>query len=410
MSPPVLPRSAFEYVDEGHYRLSFPTLGVRYEVDRLRRERHELFGELAVFCDLAGARTIEGCLSVGTFNLSSPAARAGRAKELLARSSATEIDWHYQLEELCQRILASERAGQPAVLLRTVAPAQSDRVVRVYGYPILLDHPTVVFGDGGTGKSTLAMAIAGELERQDTSVLFCDWELDAATHRAQLQRLFGADMPDVKYRRCERPLTVEVDGIAQQVRECGIDYVICDSISFGCDGPPEAAETAQRYYRALRQLRVGSLNLAHITKGEHGDRRPFGSAFWFNGCRACWYAERAEVSACDDEITVGLYNRKNNLGRLHVGLGYTVRFDPDRTTIMESDIADTDQLAVKLPLLQRMKSALRGGPRTLVALADDLDGSVDTLDRYVRRHSQVFTRVPGSDGVARIALVERRTA
>jgi hypothetical protein len=127
-------------------------LGIRYDVDRLRRERHELFGELAVYCDLAGAKTIDGTLSVGTFNLSSPAARSGRAKELAARSQATEIDWGHQLEELCQRVLASERAGQPAILLRDVPRPETDRLVTVDGLPILLDHPTILFADGGVEK------------------------------------------------------------------------------------------------------------------------------------------------------------------------------------------------------------------------------------------------------------------
>jgi hypothetical protein len=406
-----LQRSDFQQVDESHYRLAYVPLGLQYDVDRLRRDRHELVGELAVTCDLPGAKTVDGMLSVGTFNLSSPAARAGRARDLAARSAAPEIDFGHHLEELCQRVLASERGGQPAILLRNVPRPTADLTIAIDGFPILRDHPSIMFADGGTGKSTLALYFAGELERRGVSVLYLDWELDAATNRLQLERLFGEDMPDVKYRRCDRPLVIEVDGIAQQVRECAIDYVICDSISFATDGPPEAAETAQRFFRALRQLRVGSLNLAHINKGEHGDRKPFGSSFWFNGCRACWYAERAETSNADGELNLALLNRKNNLGRLQSGIGFDIQFDGDRTRIVPGDVTANAQLAAKLPLLQRMKQALRRGPKTLAALAEELDGNVDTIDRYVRRHSLVFSRVSGSaDGICRIALLERRIA
>ena len=157
-------------------------------------------------------------------------------------------------------------------------------------FPILRRHPAILFGDGGTGKSTLGLYFAGELERHGVSTLYLDWELDEHDHRRQLEKLFGDDLSDVKYRRCDRALIIEAENIAEQVRECGIDYVICDSVAFACDGPPESAEVAQRYFRALRQLKVGSLNLAHVTKGENSDKRPFGSTFWFNGCRAAWYA------------------------------------------------------------------------------------------------------------------------
>ena len=162
----------------------------------------------------------------------------------------------------------------------------------------------------------------------------------------------------------------------------------CDSISFACDGPPEAAETAQRFYRALRQLRVGSLNLAHVTKGEHGDKKPFGITFWDNGCRACWYGERAESSANENEIHIGLYNRKNNLGRLHSGLGFDMRFDSDRTTVLRGDLTASEQLAAKLPLPQRMRGILCRGPLTPLALADETGGEVETFERTVRRHSK----------------------
>jgi hypothetical protein len=79
---------AFVQLDEGRYRLSVPKYGLVFEVDRLRRERHELHGELTVTTTMAGARAIDGVLSTGTFNLSSPTARTHRAKD---RSSSGPV-------------------------------------------------------------------------------------------------------------------------------------------------------------------------------------------------------------------------------------------------------------------------------------------------------------------------------
>lgn len=401
----------FLRIVDGSYRLTLLREGLQFDVTRLRWERGELFGLLTVACDIAGAKTVDGILSVGTFNLTSVSARSSRARELSARALAPEIDFGTLLEELCQRTLKAEQAGQPVLLLRDVTPVPTDQsVITVYGLPIPLRHPIIWFSHGGGGKTTLSQTVAGELERQGITTLVLDWELNEYEHRATLERQFGADMPAVKYRRCERPLVVEVDGIAQQITECGIDYVVCDSAGYASDGRPEDAEVALRYFRALRQLRVGSLTLAHISSGEHGTEKPFGSVFWHNSARATWYLERDTSISIPDEITIALFNRKNNLGRLLPPVGLSLQFTPTRTIITPTNLAEHAELATKIPLSQRMRHALHRGPKTLGALAEELDGDVETLDRYVRRSPKYYTRVTSDDGITRIALVERRSA
>jgi hypothetical protein len=401
----------FSSVADGHYRLANPRHGLMLDLKRLRWDRGELFGLLVVGADFKGADVVDGLLSVGTFNVTSPSARGKRAGELQARAHAPEIRFAELLEELCQRTIKAEETGRPLILLRNVPRRSSDdqAAISVLGFPILRSHPSIVFGDGGTGKSTLALYFAGELERSGVSTLYLDWELDEHDHRRQLEMLFGSDMPDVKYRRCDRPLMLEAEAIAEQVQRCGIEFVICDSVAFACDGPPESAEVAQRYFRALRQLKVGSLNLAHITKGENSDKRPFGSTFWFNGCRACWYAERAEPTAGEDVIQVGLFHRKNNLGKVQAAIGFALTFG-ERIEVRRANVVDNEQLATKLPLAQRMYFALRRGALTLAALAEETGGSAETLDRYVRRSSDRYTKIEGADGITRIALLERRSA
>jgi hypothetical protein len=57
-------RAAFR-LGEGSYQLTMASLGIQFTVDRLRvDQRHELIGELAVGCDLPGARVVDGYLSV----------------------------------------------------------------------------------------------------------------------------------------------------------------------------------------------------------------------------------------------------------------------------------------------------------------------------------------------------------
>lgn len=74
------------------------------------------------------------------------------------------------------------------------------------------------------------------------------------------------------------------------------------------------------------------------------------------------------------------------------------------------DVADVHDLATELPLWARMKHAVGHRPMTLAALADDLDAKVGSIEKVIQRKKRVFTKVDGQDGIARIALLERRVS
>jgi hypothetical protein len=226
-------------------------------------------------------------------------------------------------------------------------------------------------------------------------VALFDWELVGDDHRDRLERLFDDEMPRVFYARCERPLAFEVDRLRRIVRENDIEYIVYDSVAFACDGPPEAAEVAGRYFRSVRQIGVGSLHIAHMNKSENGDQKPFGSVFWYNGARAIWFAQRADDSQDGDVIRLGLFNRKANLGRLGSPFGFTVTFSDDRTTFRRAEVADNPELAERLSVKQRMAALLRKGSFTPEAVAEEIGAEVETVRRTVRRHGQLFVTLSG---------------
>jgi hypothetical protein len=404
----------FRSVADGCYQLTFAGEGIQFDVKRLRWERGDLFGLLTVRCDLAGASTVDRTLSMGTFNLTSVSGRSSRAKELDTAAAAPEIPFRLMLEELCQKVILAEQAGQPVILLRHVEPQPLDsRVVSFHGLPIPIRHPTIASALGGTGKTTIAMSICGELERRGIPTLYLDYETNEYDCRTVAERLFGPEFAelDLKYRRCERPLYLEAESIAHQVDQCGIQFVIVDSAGYACDGRPEDAEVALRYFRALRQLRVGSWTNAHISSGEHGTEKPFGSVFWFNSARTVWYFEKSALPSLPDTMTIGAYCRKNNLGRLHSAIGLQVQFGPAGTTVAATDIAEDDQLATKLPVSARIAHLLKSGPQTIARLAEELGAKVDTVEKSLRRgEGKSFIRVTAENGVFHWALLDRRVA
>jgi len=411
-------------VGDARYSLTIGDTGIVIEVDRLRRERHELVGELTVTCPLPGAHRItpDGLIHLADFNLSSAQVRGTRAKVLRERSEA-ELDWLTWLETLCVTVIRAERDGTPARLLQDFpARTTDDSVWQMHGWAIPKYHPAILFGDGGSMKSYLALYAAGVIAGQGVPVLYADWELDGEDHHARLQALFGEPVPEVLYMRCERPLVDEADRIRREVGRHSIGYLICDSVGFAVPGPPEAAEMATAYFRAVRQIGAGgSLHLAHSTKsttddnGPNGHKparfrglKPFGSVFWHNSARSTWYTKRADDE--DDTrqtstVSVGLFHQKTNMGRLLRPVGLAVTFDNDRTTIGPNELGDSQELSRGLSLRQRLTAALTSGPRTIVALADELDANPETVRRTLNRAKQQFTTLTTlPDGVHRWAL------
>jgi hypothetical protein len=396
---------------DGRYVFSVRDGTIDFIVDRLRRDRHELHGELEVRCCLKGVRTYDGALSVGSLNLSSPRARQERARLLTDRAKTNEVDWLGYLEEFTQRVLTSDRAGEPAIVLRdVVVPATTEDDFDINGLRLPKKHPTFLFGDGGGCKSMLALYGAGELEQRGERVGFFDAELDALSHRRRLGQLYPDQMPGVRYVRLERPLVYEVDRLRRIIDTDRLTYAVLDSAAFLTNGAPESAEAAGEYFRAVRQLGIGTLNIAHITKGENGDQKPFGSVFWHNGARSTWFVKA--TSSDTTSTTVGLFNRKANLGPISPAVGFRVTFTHDRIDVARINVADVDDLATGLPLSARLKAALRPGPMTVAQLADELEAKTDTVKKTLDRgKGRAFTCITATEnGVHRWALLERRSA
>lgn len=401
----------FRALTEGSYRATDTAHGIEFTVDRLRRERHELVGELAVSCGILGTKAFDGVLSIGTINLSSVRARHEWARRLAERARTNGIDWGSLLEEVAQHTLAADRLGQPSQSLRSFPKPAPDDEYDHDGFRLPASHPAVLFGDGSSLKSYLALYLAGGLCRRGIRVGYFDWEMDGSSHRDRLERLFGIEMPDVRYVRCDRPLVYEVDRLRRIARDDELVYGIFDSVGVATDGPPEAAESANEYFRAARQLGIGGLHIAHITKGENADQKPFGSVFWHNGARSTWFAKLAATSPDGQTLTIGLFNRQTNLGPLRPAVGFEVNFADANTTIRRVNIADVDELAASLPLWQRMKHALRSGPLTAAALAGELDAKEDSIAKAGRRYEgKVFTWLSDASGTRRIALLHRGAA
>lgn len=397
----------FESIGDQRYRMLVKQAGIVLTADRVRRERNELVGELSVTINGASrARTIPGgIVSVGDMNFSSVQARSTRAK-LLKERSETDLDWYGILEEFTTRIFSAERQGKPAVAFVDVPDTEEETAAtwELEGFPLLQQLPTVLFGDGGSGKSYFAMFLAGTLAGMGIPVLYADWEFSLGAHRQRVGRLFSPIPKHLHYAKCDRSLKEETERLSRIVRETGAKFLIADSIGFACDGPTESQEVAATYFRALRQIGVGSLSISHIPKksDESKESTLFGSVYFKNGARAVWLIEKANESP-QGQLRFGLHNKKNNVGDRLAPLAFALTFTRGRASFSKINIDDVDEIVASLPLLERLKRLMQSRQEAIGVkeLAEELSSTQPVIRSTLNRHKSQFKRIGSKYGLAK---------
>lgn len=374
------------------YRYEWETAGVQMELRSFHAERD---GGLS--CELVVENTLPGLpqrlYGPVRFNLLSVSTRNQLVTALDRRLK--EVEWAQLLDDIARLAVETYRAGEPAILLRdAVAPAQAGGLL-----PPLVptDGPTILFADGGTGKSLLALAAAASIASGTDvglgitptlrkRVLWLDWEWDPWQHRERLRRLIGEQQLahcDIVYRRCFGPLTDQVLSLRRLIAVEEIGFGVVDSVAPACGGEPEAAAVALGFFDALRSLRLEWLLTAHTNRGGD-DQKPFGSAFWHDMARCTWFVAKVQAEG-EDVLHLGLYNRKLNVGRKELPLGYRIDFSGDAIAMHREELTRVAGLAEKLPLAARMEGALRRGARPVSALATELGISEATARTTLNR-------------------------
>ena len=382
--------------------LSWPD-GVRFTLTSIRDGRDGVRGELTV---THGDRRLHW----GALALSSTAAREALRKKLKDRASG--VPWNDYLEDGCWRLTQAAREGEPLVALtgRVTSPTRELLPRLLYE-----GEPTLLYADGDTGKSLVALALAvavhggaalpfGLKPARPAPAAFLDWETSRDTLEARLALLaagLGIDPPPILYKRMTRPLVDEAAALAAEFARASIGFVVIDSKMFAVAGGDGAAfhEPITAFYNALRLFApAASLILNHVTGADArggGPSRPFGGAFAFNGPRLIWEAKRDhEVT---DATAIAFTCRKaNNLPRKPEPFG--LRFVPgvETITVYPFDLTEASPTVVAgASVTYRIQLALAQGHATVDAIAEHLGG------RRERRGRSCFLAGAGASGSTR---------
>jgi len=302
------------------------------------------------------------------FNFSTAGTRRSLAKQLAERYA--DIDWIDVLETLCRRFLQIIREGEPTISLY---PDDTLPPIGHYLYPFIpQERPSILFGDGGTGKSYLALLMAvcvqsgwsdnplGFQIDEPHKTLYLDWETESDEIRYRISQLRkGTNTPtcSIEYRRCDLPLYLDIEQVQSSIVNSKARMVVIDSLAQACGGNLNDAEVANRFFASLRQLRVTSLVVAHTAKGDNGEGKKtvYGSVFYQNNARNVWELRRRGIED-GGTLTLDLFHRKSNLSRLHKNWCFKIYFE-DGTRIERAEMDETVGKKI-LSTLQQMGKKL----------------------------------------------------
>jgi len=380
--------------DGDEFLFTWSSHGIGIGVSRLRETSAGISAEITV------EHTIAGSVHWGGLNLASTSAREALVTKLKRVSGVPP--WGALLERVCRTVADEFRKGAPIIALEP-APARETRDLIEKMLP--LGETAVFHGDGGSGKSLtmllLALAAAtgttlpgGLRPTQRVNVLYLDYESTVEEHQERLHALIAGlgvrYEGGIFYRPMVRALTDEAPLLRTEISRLQIGLVIADSLAPACGPEPEGADAVIRTMNTLRSFAPATRSAtAHVSKAgadqRAGSTRPFGSVFVQNLARSVWEIRAAEDADDQNALTLGLYHRKANRGRKHPPFGLRFDFTDGLIRLRPHDLAEHTDLLARTSMSYRLQKALASGQATTEELATNLDASVDSVARTLRR-------------------------
>jgi hypothetical protein len=378
--------------EPGRITLTWPKYELIVDATRFTNKGQ---AELMVWWDNADHQVL---LAQDKVDLLSSSGKQALIRQLKHANGALEYaPWDWIIRCVTYKVLDSSRRGDPP---KEVWPVEGSTLEAEYLVePILYEnHPTVIFGDYATLKSTVALAIAyvtqlpykgnglGLIPRKDhsTPTLYLDLEGDEITFTKRWSALskgfpVAPQMP-ILYRRMDGKVADSIDTIQEIVNENKIKFVIIDSLGPAVRGNLNDSEPAIEYNQALRKLGITSLTLAHNAKDPLTKQRSiFGSVYFSNLARSIWQCKiEGERDPGDNQAIISLKQEKASFSKPYGILGYQFTFSDSAIKIARVGLEDT-KLSGELPLSWQVKHLLKDGALQATKIAEMLDRDVNSI-------------------------------
>ncbi len=315
-------------------------------------------------------------------NFSSEQTRNRLAKALSEKFPKNPFPWRTILDRISEEVQERARMGEPLLELWTGEDVQPPEYLLS---PILFRNlPTVIFGDKGVFKSSLAIVcylcltlpwtenpLGFIAPRSKVKTIILDWETDqdiVAYYGSRIQLGHGLPSLPISYRRCSRPLADDIEAIQNHIASVHAEAVIIDSLALAAGGDLNKTEAPTRFFAALRQLKVASIIIAQNSKDQESKRKTiFGSTLFSYNVRNIF--ELVKANDQTNPVVVSLFHKEHNLTGKTPPMSFEFNFNGKGVTI-ERRPFDVAEFREKVSLQNQIADALKRGPLTYQAIAE----------------------------------------
>jgi hypothetical protein len=339
------------------------------------------------------------------------------ARELKSRLNNTS--WPQLIEQAFKKVLDLYREGDPISEVLT-----SDSVSRPAFLlePILYRGlPTIIFGEKGVAKSTMALVIytcltlpwldnplGWQVPEKPVKTLLIDWEVDLPISQFYLKCIQqGAGLPafPLYYRRGMRPLAGDLEQIKRQVQERDIKAIIIDSLGPAVGGDLMKPAEALAFTQAVKQINCTTLIIGQTSKDRESKKKSvFGSTYFEYYSRNIFELRKSQEEG-EEEMDVALFQTYCNLSRKQPAQGFHLTFDTDHEKIMiERQPITLPELVERMTVAARILSALKSEPMTTKEIMAELKSTRAITDMNLSRlrKAQKITKVDDKWGLLKI--------
>jgi energy-coupling factor transporter ATP-binding protein EcfA2 len=372
---------------------------IRVQVSNLSFKHDNLKGEIKIKTSLPG---FNEHLHQANFNFSSTRSKTELVKTL--HGVCEEVEWSILIEQLRVKTLELYRQGEPLQILN---PKEKIEKPEYLLYPFLpKNQMSLIYGEGGTGKSTLALFLSlllmhpfigpeyGLQIETPGNVLYLDFETSREVIQLQYSGLasnFNCNKK-IYYRRCSLPLTHDLEKIKECVQESRADLIIVDSVGIACGDNINEAHTANLFALALRSLNTTNLLVSHTSKERLNNKTPFGSIYFFNNARNVWELRKIQETG-EDEIKLGLFHRKSNMSKLNKPFGFKFIYG-NSITVEKQDVSEIDSFIQELSISTRIKKLLSSEGvldiKTIAKVVNSGEGYIRVALNRLRKKGEVI--------------------
>ena len=316
------------------YNYHWPQYGLTVKLNNIISEKTGLWCEIEITMDYPGLKPLR--YGPKRFNLLTSSTLDKSLEKIV------QTDWASVLEYVCRHATKRFREGDDIENILDHDVSDYDPWLLK---PLVADsRMTILFGDGGVGKSTVALAaliaiqegtpFLGETAGRKIRGLWLDWE-DSGQPIAKRAQLLLGEWHGKHLARMDmrgRPLTDMADSLRRKIAKEGIGFIVIDSIGKACGSDASSQEVANKFSNAVDSLGVVALGIHHVTKNADSAGKPFGSTFWHGNARAT-IEVMGDPGGANGERHLVLANRKVNHGNILPAIGLQILYTDNKITL-----------------------------------------------------------------------------